>query len=891
MLPSKPSATSSKPLKTFSPYQFRDSIDSTTIDTKPLNTQPNESSNTFNISSIVRSSVPVSHNRSSSVTSKKGVPYLNLREMLVGNVSSPINIDSQLKNKLSSGTVKNSQATTHNCSNGDMFVDSKPQNLNQTAPLHKQIAGVNKSLGSSEQLQEQIVFLEIQNAKYVEKMARMENELALAYSLRESLDNPDAENNYEREDRGDNKKKNKEGKRVKELELQNIKLVENNEYLNEKVNQLENEYNQMKSYLDTNIEQYERLYTIVQDNEDSKENLSRHAKKLADSLKSLNQNYGLLQKKVACLEKENKELAGNLKTSEAEKKNISEKWQKLSKKVRLEGEFLKTTKNLEEEARRYQKEVNEYKEKYLNKDAQLRALREEEKGYKALLENNVETIQNIQQQLDLQCHKNQLLANKNYELVEELTKLQGEYHKAVQGSSTGKRLKTQEEPVETRNSMASLETRLHTLEAENHETLSKLDNSNKEIEHLVQEKKRLEESCQTLKEEVEYANKKWLLLVRDHDQLQKEHKKLVTEHEDENILTEALQQMNYIDDNNSISTARLGGAYDELRDPYAQVLREELLKVMPLSREVYENLERCLGKHLKFVSETTVSKEVEEKYNRLLVKYYKALDKAQALERQVKEQSNKVEQQLQVEGSLLNNTLSKMQKNSSNNNNQRSRVESKNLNNSMTFGKPMQNLTLQDTSQSIKADRSHFQPLQRVMINNRTPSENQREKSGQTRQSRDSSKENMTPNQGIKTAAIPGFQFNLPPSKTPVHLMDTQTHDLRAQLMGAKVVRSVSNGRSVKGEGRCATLSSNEMSTGPSLGNSFTLNISEILRDGENLRKRRMTNERNERPERAERTHSTKNKSYLDMHLSRKGQNQQQQTANTENSFSFVPNF
>jgi len=76
----------------------------------------------------------------------------------------------------------------------------------------------------------------------------------------------------------------------------------------------------------------------VQDNDESKENIARRAKKLEESLKTLNQNYILLQKKSKGLEQENKELTLSLRNSEAEKRNISEKWQKLSKKARQESD-------------------------------------------------------------------------------------------------------------------------------------------------------------------------------------------------------------------------------------------------------------------------------------------------------------------------------------------------------------------------------------------------------------------------------------------------------------------------------------------------------------------------------------------------------------------------
>lgn len=133
-----------------------------------------------------------------------------------------------------------------------------------------------------------IDFLERQNSEYIEKVARLENELALQ---RQNIANnvfTDYSENYQQASVAFSSKK------IQKLEIERLKLIESNDYMQEKLHKVQFAYNQIKEQLDGNIARYESLLMKVKDNEDDKTKYVMHAKKLDEQLKSLNNNYMIL---------------------------------------------------------------------------------------------------------------------------------------------------------------------------------------------------------------------------------------------------------------------------------------------------------------------------------------------------------------------------------------------------------------------------------------------------------------------------------------------------------------------------------------------------------------------------------------------------------------------
>ena len=181
---------------------------------------------------------------------------------------------------------------SHYYSNGSSLINKELDILNQTAPVNS-LSTLNGSDQTIENLKEQISQLKTQNTNYIERMARMENKLALTESsyLNSSNQGFSDCDSYSHD-------KNKVTKKMKELNLHNVQLLENNEHLSQKLSRLEVEYDQMKSHLDTNLEKCEELYMKFQDNEDTKENMARQTKKLSESLNAMNHHHTLLQRRL-----------------------------------------------------------------------------------------------------------------------------------------------------------------------------------------------------------------------------------------------------------------------------------------------------------------------------------------------------------------------------------------------------------------------------------------------------------------------------------------------------------------------------------------------------------------------------------------------------------------
>ena len=134
--------------------------------------------------------------------------------------------------------------------------------------------------------------------------------------------------------------------------------------MQEKLSKVQTAYNQIKEQLDGNIARYESLLMKVKDNEDDKDKYIMHAKKLDEQLKTFNNNYVNLQKKVSSLEEKNKDLTEQLRVTENERKNISEKWLALSKKTKSDREVRSSIRDLEQQISIRGSEADEFRERF-----------------------------------------------------------------------------------------------------------------------------------------------------------------------------------------------------------------------------------------------------------------------------------------------------------------------------------------------------------------------------------------------------------------------------------------------------------------------------------------------------------------------------------------------
>ena len=777
---------------------------------------------------------------------------------------------------------------SHYYSNESSLLNKECNILNQTAPVSSLLV-MNGPDQMVENLKEQISQLKTQNTNYIERMARMENKLALTESsyLNSSNHRFSDCSSYSRD-------KNKANKKMKELEMHNIQLLENNEHLSQKLGRLEVEYDQMKSHLDTNLEKCEELYMKFQDNEDTKESMARQTRKLSESLNAMNHHHTLLQKKVAFLEKENKEFQTNLKVCETEKRNISEKWQKLSKKVRVEGDLVKTTKNFEGEIGRYQKELQECKEKFLSKDAQVRILKDENKSYKAMAENNETVAKDLQHQLQKEITEKDLLFQQNSELMQSLKQIQSELNIRTTAQPNTTTTATERELVEAKIYIAGLEAKLKSVTTANVELSNKLKNTpNNDLDNLIRENKDLTKVNRELQGELAYSNKKWELLVNDYEKLQETHTKLLSDYREEQNLAESLHNLTTLDDENSTSIHNLEARYDTLTFPSLETFKQEILKIKVLDEMLYENLNECLNNYILAVQEATVPKQIEEKYKLLLLKYYKMMEKSSRTEDKLDNvkksmQSNTVNLNLNLMSTLGPSIIKNEVKvpRLDFDKGLRKRQNNERLNQSMVIEKINTSDSSKVSNQHRSSIKPYFQPLQRVVLKDVSVNQKVKDSTQSVKPSREASKENLQPNAVQSRARESKPKDSTLSKQIPSNLMK----DLKNQLLESKVYRSLSN------DGTTAPIVQNKacypsryisnndttnMSQKPE--NSFHFSVSDALRTGERIKQKGNIDYK---------AQHLKNKSYLDLYFNkRSNQQKDSQPIDMNSSFNFVSNF
>ena len=760
-----------------------------------------------------------------------------------------------------------------------------------TYPVHKGLMAeeFGYNTNSGEKIKHQLSVLEMQNAKYLQNMARLENEMAMR-SGKENNKKPMDSEKYQMM------------QKMREMENQNMKLVENNEFLSEKLNQLEFEYDQMKSYLDQNLEKCEELFMKVQDNDESKENIARRARKLEDSLKSLNQNYILLQRKTKGLETENKELTLALRNSEAEKRNISEKWQKLSKKARQDSDYLQTTKTYEAEIMRCQKEVQECKEKYLLKDAQVRTLKEDEKNFKALLESTLITMQDLEAQQAAETKEKEVLVMQNYELNQKFSELQAKFNSF---RNTPLLNKQQQESV--------------TMETQG---------SEKKENKLLEENEELKKSQEKLKEEVDYVHKKWEILIKEYNRLENAHKKLQAESQEEQAFQEALKSLHSGGGgmNSSESEREI-----MISNPMIMILKSEINKVKVYDEELWTNIQKCLNMCLQSLGgESDEPSESQAKYNKLMVKYYKLYEKVKNLEKggSVREtyKASPHESQPENKSHFLSTSGSAGTRHSIHiprlsisipevNNNSAVMNNSAVVNSSNFTPMEIQQQAVANFNKTLSlkgiskveggsgsSGKLHFQPLQRILMNNtmaagNNSNTNKGQKSMQARRlSKDWYKENMTPNNMSRETENQQNQSlnngkRKSISKENLNVMNISGGNItKKPIDNNRILRSLSIENTLKNEKKASKSYLNTtMDLNNSRGNlentsSSNLSVKDVVKLGESIKRKSLGEGREG---------VNKNRSYLDLYLSKKvppGLNTSATLNNNNDSFTFPSN-
>ena len=192
----------------------------------------------------------------------------------------------------------------------------------------------------------------------------------------------------------------------------------------EEIERLQTENKTLKQQMEQIHSKYLNLLSRMKEREEDNSKLSSTVKKLDDQLKTQNKNYCLVQKKVTNIEKDNRDLVESLKTSEIEKKSLSDKWQKLSKKIRTEDNYKANYKLLEDELSTKNKMIEESTEKFYLLKAELQITKENEKTYKRLFEEPAQAVKYLNEKYEADAREKDFLLTNNLDLLARLGKAQ-----------------------------------------------------------------------------------------------------------------------------------------------------------------------------------------------------------------------------------------------------------------------------------------------------------------------------------------------------------------------------------------------------------------------------------------------------------------------------------
>lgn len=141
-----------------------------------------------------------------------------------------------------------------------------------------------------------------------------------------------------------------------------------------------------------------------------------------------------------------------------------------------------------------------------------------------------------------------------------------------------------------------------------------------------------EHQYERIKSELAFANTKWHMLLKDFEKLQEEHRRTIAENQQETELLRALQtDPSPVKDENMIDYSNQA-AYDPVRDRLIQSLKDEIQTIREIDKNLHESTVSALEEYVASMKDRIQSRDINTKYNKLLVKYYKSCEQIKALQ-------------------------------------------------------------------------------------------------------------------------------------------------------------------------------------------------------------------------------------------------------------------
>ena len=394
----------------------------------------------------------------------------------------------------------------------------------------------------------------------------------------------------------------------------------------EQLEQLQNENNSLKEQLDHYIRRCEELIKKFKEGEENKSKGITLAKKYDEQLRSLNKNYVLLQKKVTNLENEKKELGDYLKLLEADKKNLLEKNFKLSKKLKTE-DINKTNSKI------MGKGMEEMFEKFLLLKTELQISKECERSYKRMYTEQTQMVKYLNEKYEKDAREKDFLLTKNIELIERIGKLQ----QTIKSNQSKDGLTMNNEKSQENKTIQELQNVVQKLEIEKIQLLTKIDElsiTNEETLHQNNENIPNRQNQENLKDS---EMKMTFGSCNESQQALNE----IRDSKFENIIEN-------VDLSSSTYVTREDPEYQALCLSFDHTNDEGINSILmefeeKLSKEDYQYLLNSIRNYIDSLKSSFKANEIINKYNRLLVQYFQALQKIKALENPNTIQLHKVE--------------------------------------------------------------------------------------------------------------------------------------------------------------------------------------------------------------------------------------------------------
>ena len=515
----------------------------------------------------------------------------------------------------------------------------------------------NSLVSTVEKLKQKNSFLENQLNSYINKVATLENEKlkqgtknftlmsnsnGLENNIRNNNDNvAEAPVSHKPEIKTLNLTNlNSSMLRIQEIEIENLQLEENMEYMNDKFQTLQNSHNTLKYQFEMITQKSEITGNKVKEHEDDRIKYLNHAKKLEEQLKQSNLNLMNLHKKSTQLERENKELFENLKISDNEKKNYLDKWSKLSNKIKADEKLKKHVKNLETDLILKNNEADDLRDKYASNSTELLILKETERTYKDILEANAGNIRELNIKFDNEEKDKRMLLKQNLELIEKLEALQLENIVIINRKKDSNDSKKQEENNEfdlLNKSISSMKISINRLQTEKIDLSKALNESLQLVKSL--ELTLIEEGNMQYKiqQENNETIRKYQLLKEDYEKLQESNDVLMNEKNYENELLDNISKKKKSSVYAELSAIResvMLTPHDSIvfQGNY-QIEHDELyLKLSELIDKTSESGQLLIS-FIESIKKNYYDHELQIKYDRLLLKYYKANERIKTLEK------------------------------------------------------------------------------------------------------------------------------------------------------------------------------------------------------------------------------------------------------------------